>query len=139
MAALEAPLANRSLAHALLTVSLATFLAAPIALASGSVGAGAGGFSQYGGLYKQGREAFFRKLACNRAGCAMKRSEVNATLARDLVASLATRNEVKFEQSKTDALVEQLCPGENATRCTGRVDEQEAVQHYLSRRFGVRG
>ncbi|MCY4212315.1 MAG: hypothetical protein OXF68_01670 [Gammaproteobacteria bacterium] len=131
------PPASRWLACALLPTALAALLSSPAALASGSVGAGAGGISQYGALYKQGKSAFFRKLACNRADCAIKRSEVNAAMARGLVESLATRAQLKFEESSTDALVKRLCPGEGATGCDGKVDEQEAVQYYLSRRFGV--
>ena len=137
MIASKASSTNRRLAHALLATSLTALLASPAALPSGSVGTGAGGISQYGALYKQGKAAFFHKLACKRADCAIKRSQVNAALARDLVASLATRAEVKFEQTETDALISQLCPGEGATGCDGKVDEQEAVQYYLSRRFGV--
>lgn len=135
MANLLSPPLSRWLACPLLAALIATF--SPSALASGSVGTGAGGISQYGALYKQGKSAFFRKLACNRADCAIKRRDVNATLARSLVESLATRAEVKFEESSADALVKQLCPGEGATGCDGKVDEQEAVQYYLSRRFGV--
>lgn len=123
------------LAHVLLAASIAVF--SPAALASGSVGAGASGISQYGALYKQGKSAFFRKLACNREQCSFKRSEVSEKLARSLVASLATRAEVKFEVSDTDMIINQLCPGEGATGCTGTVDEQEAVQYYLNRRFGI--
>lgn len=133
----KTPSTLRRLAHALLATLIAAFLVSPTALASGSVGTGAGGISQYGALYKQGKSAFFRKLACNRADCAIKRGDVNTALARSLVESLATRAEVKFEESSSDALVKQLCPGEGATGCDGKVDEQEAVQYYLSRRFGV--
>jgi len=109
----------------------------PAALASGSVGAGSGGVSQYGTLYTQGKSAFFRKLACDRTDCAYRRSAVNAELAQSLVAALATRAGVKFETSESDAAVSRLCPGEAAVGCTGAVDEQEAVQYYLSRRFGI--
>ncbi len=131
------PSAARWLAFTLLATAATALLSSPAALASGSVGTGAGGISQYGAMYKQGKSAFFRKLACNQADCAIKRAEVNAALARDLVESLATRAEVKFQESSADALVKQLCPGEGATGCDGKVDEQEAVQYYLSRRFGV--
>ena len=137
MVNLRTPSTNHRLAHWLLAASIGTFLVSPAALASGSVGTGAGGISQYGALYKQGKSAFFQKLACKRSDCAIKRSQVNAALARELVASLATRAEVKFDVSETDALINQLCPGEGATGCDGKVDEQEAVQYYLSRRFGV--
>ena len=135
MKTLKSPLAARPMLLGLLAALIVAL--SPSALASGSVGAGASGISQYGKLYKQGKSAFFRKLACNRSRCAFKRSEVNARLARALVASLATRNEVKFELSEFDSIIDQLCPGEDATRCNRRVDEQEAVQHYLSRRFGI--
>jgi len=94
-----------------------------------------GGISQYGALYKQGKSALFRKLACGRAECAFERRELSADLARALIASLATRREVKFEASDTDKLVNKLCPGEDAIGCEGKVDEQEAVQYYLIRRF----
>ena len=137
MVNLRTPSTTRRLAHGLLAASIGAFLVSPAALASGSVGTGAGGISQYGALYKQGKSAFFQKLACNRTQCAFRRSEVSAELARTLVASLATRAEVKFDVSETDTLINQLCPGEGATGCDGKVDEQEAVQYYLSRRFGV--
>lgn len=137
MLGLPPPSALRQLAHALMATMVGAFLVSPAALASGSVGTGAGGISQYGALYKQGKSAFFRKLACNRADCAFKRSEVSAELARNLVASLATRAEVKFEASETDALINRLCPGEGAAGCDGKVDEQQAVQYYLGLRFGV--
>ena len=131
------PLAPSWLAHALLAASIGAFLVSPAAHASGSVGVGASGISQYGKLYKQGKSVFFRKLACNRSRCAFKRNEVGQWLAKALVASLATRDEEKFELSEIDSIIAQLCPGEDATRCNGRVDEQEAVQHYLSRRFRI--
>ena len=120
-----------------LAAAIAAFLISPAAIASGSVGAGTGGISQYGDLYKQGKSAFFRKLACNRPECPLKRNEINKELARAIVASLATRVEVKFDESKTDALINRLCPGEGATGCASKVDEQEAVLWYLSLRFGV--
>ena len=109
----------------------------PAVQASGSIGAGAGGISQYGALYKQGKSVFFRKLACNRAHCAFGRSEVNEQLAKAIVASLATRSELKFEVTETDSLINQLCPGPDASKCSSRVNEQEAVKYYLSRRYGV--
>lgn len=129
------PLAAGQLLFGLLSAFIVAF--SPAAVASGSVGAGAGGISQYGALYKQGKSAFFRKLACNRTQCAFKRREVSAELARTLVASLDARAEVRFDLSETDALINRLCPGEAADGCDGKVDEQEAVQHYLSRRFGI--
>ncbi|MYE85408.1 MAG: hypothetical protein F4X31_04090 [Gammaproteobacteria bacterium] len=136
MMILEKPSVAARLLFGLLSAFTVTF--SPAALASGSVGAGAGGISQYGALYKQGKSAFFRKLACNHAQCAFKRSEVSAGLARALVDSLATRAEVKFTESETDTLIRRLCPGEDSADCTGKVDEQEAVQYYLSRRFEIR-
>ena len=108
-------LAPRQLAHALLAASIAALLFSPAAHASGSVGAGTSGISQYGKLYKQGKSAFFRKLACNRSRCAFKRNEVGQWLAKALVASLAARHEEKFELSEIDSIIAQLCPGEDAT------------------------
>ena len=109
----------------------------PAAFGSGSIGAGAGKINQYGTLYKQGKSAFFRKIACNRAHCPLKRRDVNGEVARNLVDSLAGRAAIKLEASDYDQIINQLCPGEEAARCRGKVDEQEAVQHYLSVRFGL--
>ena len=115
-------------------------LLAPATLASGSISAGSSGVSsQYGQLYKQGKVAFFRKVACSRAECPVKRDQVSSNLAAGLVESLRTRAELKFEEAENDAIISVLCPGENAGDCAGRPDEQEMVQYYLTRRFNIKG
>ncbi len=105
--------------------------------ASGSVGAGSSGINLYGALYNQGKTAFFGKLACDDGECPIYKDTLDRALAASLVASLASRAEVKFETTETDAMISRLCPGENAVNCDGKIDEQQAVQYYLSRRFGV--
>ena len=107
----------------------------PLAVqASGSIGGGSG-VSQYGKMYTQGKVVFFRKLAC-REGCPIRRSGLDKALAASLVESIKTRDALKAEPSVHDETISLLCPGSNAKDCNG-VDEQELVQHYLSRRFGV--
>ena len=105
--------------------------------ASGSVGAGSSGINLYGALYNQGKSAFFRKLACDQGDCPLRSDALDRALAASLVSSLASRAEVKFEVSEADAAISRLCPGENAVNCDGKIDEQQAVAYYLSRRFGV--
>lgn len=105
---------------ALVVVFMATF-----SLGSGSVGGG-GGISQYGQMYKQGKAIFFQKVACPRAECAIKKSDLNASLARDLVASLRSKDELKAEESASDKAVASLVG-----------NEIEKVEHYLSRRFNL--
>ena len=107
------------------------------ALASGSVGAGSSGINLYSTLYNQGKSAFFRKLACGSGDCPIRRDALDRALAASLVTSLASRAEVKFETTESDAIVARLCPGEHAKNCDGKIDEQQAVEYYLSRRFGV--
>ncbi len=121
------------------TWSLVCALAlAPTVIASGSISAGnSGSVSQFGNFYKQGKIAFFKKVACSRADCPVKRNQVNGSLAGSLVESLRTRAELKLEASETDAIISVLCPGENAGDCAGRPDEQEMVQYYLTRRFNI--
>lgn len=103
--------------------------------ASGSIGGGSG-VSQFGQMYKQGKVAFFRKLAC-RSGCPIQRQEVDKDLAASLVESIRTRDALKAEPGRHDETISLLCPGADAQGCTPGVDEQEMVQHYLSRRYGV--
>lgn len=113
---------------------------APTAIASGSISVGSGsGVSQFGDLYKQGKIAFFKKVACSRPACPVKRDQVSDSLAGGLVESLRTRAELKLETSENDAIISVLCPGERAGDCAGRPDEQEMVQYYLTRRFNIKG
>lgn len=116
---------------------LAAFAVAapPAVFASGSIGGGSG-VSQFGQMYKQGKVAFFRKLAC-RSGCPIERQQLDKSLAESLVESIKTRDALKAEPGRHDDTISLLCPGANAKGCTPGVDEQEMVQHYLSRRFGV--
>ena len=112
---------------------------APGVIASGSISAGgSSGVSQFGNLYKQGKIAFFRKVACSRPACPIKRNQVSNSLAGGLVESLRTRAELKLEASENDAIISVLCPGEKAGDCAGRPDEQEMVQYYLTRRFNIK-
>ena len=73
---------------------------------------------------------FFRKVACSRSTCPVKRDQLSGSLAAGLVESLRTRAELKFEESENDAIISVLCPGENAGDCAGRPDEQEMVSRY---------
>ena len=114
-------------------------LLSPAALGSGSIGSSSGGVTQYGQMYKQGKAAFFGKIACSRSECPIQRSDVNAALAAGLVESLRTRDELKLEETKNDAAISLLCPGANAQDCADRPDEQDMVLHYLTRRFGIGG
>ena len=116
---------------------LAVFAVAapPTVFASGSLGGGSG-VSQFGQMYKHGKIAFFRKLAC-RSGCPIEREQVDKTLAGALVESIKSRDALKAEPGRYDETISRLCPGANAKDCAPGVDEQEMVQHYLSRRYGV--
>ena len=104
-------------------IALALLFAASLSFGSGSVGGG-GGISQFGQTYKQGKVIFFQKVACDRAECTIKKSDLNATLARELVASLRSKDELKTEESPADKAVANLVG-----------NEIEKVEHYLSRRF----
>ena len=133
---------GRRFAHAqtlalCLTIAAAAALHAEQVHASGSVGAGSSGINLYGTMYNQGKTAFFGKLACDGGDCPIRKNALDRTLAANLVGSLASRAEVKFETTEMDAVVSRLCPGENAVNCDGKIDEQLAVQYDLSRRFGV--
>ena len=119
--------------------ALFAFLLIPATLASGSISTGNSGVSQFGQIYKQGKMVFFRKVACSRSACPVKRNQLSGNLAAGLVESLRTRAELKFEESENDAVISVLCPGENAGDCAGRPDEQEMVQYYLTRRFNIQG
>ena len=112
---------------------------APVVLASGSISTGNSGVSQFGQIYKQGKMVFFRKVACSRSACPVKRDQLSGNLAAGLVESLRTRAELKFEVSENDSIISVLCPGEKAGDCAGRPDEQEMVQYYLTRRFNING
>lgn len=125
---------SRPLALAGLLAAFAV-AAPPTVSASGSIGA-ASGASQFGQMYKHGKVAFFRKLAC-RSGCPIQRDQIDKSLAESLVESIETRDALKAEPGRHDETVSLLCPGANAKGCTPGVDEQEMVQHYLSRRYGV--
>ena len=119
--------------------ALIAVLLIPTTLASGSISTGNSGVSQFGQIYKQGKMVFFRKVACSRSACPVKRNQLSGNLATGLVESLRTRAELKFEESENDAIISVLCPGENAGDCAGRPDEQEMVQYYLTRRFNIQG
>ena len=119
--------------------ALIAVLLIPTTLASGSISTGNSGVSQFGQIYKQGKMVFFRKVACSRSACLVKRNQLSGNLAAGLVESLRTRAELKFEESENDAIISVLCPGENAGDCAGRPDEQEMVQYYLTRRFNIQG
>lgn len=130
------PLSNLSRPLALAGLLAAFAVAAPPTVsASGSIGGGSG-VSQFGQMYKQGKVAFFRKLAC-RSGCPIERQQLDKALAESLVESIKTRDALKAEPGRHDETISLLCPGANAKGCTPGVDEQEMVQHYLVRRFGV--
>lgn len=115
----------------------AAILASPAVLASGAIGGASAGVSQYGQMYKLGKVVFFRKLACSRTECPIKRDQVNGDLAAGLVDSLRTRDELKLEETENDAIISLLCPGTNAVDCAGHPDEQAMVEHYLGRRFRI--
>ena len=119
-------------------LATATALPSPAVLASGSVGTGGSGVSQYGQMYEQGKALFFKKIACSREDCPIRRDQVNATLAAGLVESLRTRDELKAEESENDAVISILCPGQNGKNCVEGGDEQAMVQHYLTRRFDIK-
>ena len=130
------PLSQLSRPLALAGLLTAFAVAAPPSVsASGSIGGGSG-VSQFGQMYKQGKVAFFRKLAC-RSGCPIQRDQIDKDLAASLVTSIKTRDALKAEPGTHDETISMLCPGVNAKGCAPGVDEQEMVQHYLSRRFGV--
>ena len=130
----------KDLLYVVVCFSALVTLLSPATLASGSISTGSSGVgSQYGQLYKQGKVAFFRKVACSRSECPVKRNQISTSLAAGLIESLRTRAELKFEESENDAIISVLCPGENAGDCAGRPDEQEMVQYYLTRRFNIKG
>jgi len=107
------------------------------ALASGTIGAGGGGISQFGQIYRQGKKLFFHKIACSK--CPIKRHEVNAKRAASLAASIEARDGLSLEdETKDDLIIQRLCPGEDAGNCSGKPDEQELVQYYLTRRFKLK-
>lgn len=122
----------------ILLISSIGFLSSPMpAFASGSIGAGGGGISNFGQIYRQGKKLFFHKIACSKAHCPIKRSEVNANRAASLVNSLEARDELKDleEETRDDQIIKLLCPGDEAAGCLVNLDEQEMVRYYLTRRF----
>ena len=131
-------LSLKDLLFFVLLLATATILPSPGVLASGSVGTGGSGVSQYGQMYEQGKALFFTKVACSRQDCPIRRDQVSANLAAGLVESLRTRHEVKLEESENDAVISILCPGQNAKNCVEGGDEQAMVQHYLTRRFDIK-
>ena len=94
-------------------------------MASGAIG-GAGGVSQYGQVYKQGKAVFFQKVACAREGCMVSRTRVNSDFARELFVSLSSRGALRATESETDKIANSLTS-----------DEAEKVHHYLARRFNL--
>ena len=129
----------KELLYVVVCFSALITLLSPATLASGSISTGNSGVSQFGQIYKQGKMVFFRKVACSRSACPVKRDQLSGNLAAGLVESLRTRAELKFEVSENDSIISVLCPGEKAGDCAGRPDEQEMVQYYLTRRFNING
>ena len=116
---------TKSTKHRLPLSALLIAFVATFCFGSGSVGGG-GGISQYGQKYKQGKAIFFQKVACARTECAIRKSDLDVSLARELVGSLRSKDELKAEESSSDKAVAVL---------VGK--EVEYVEHYLSRRFNL--
>jgi len=132
---------KRLLLSGLLLIASTGLLSIPQpTLASGSIGAGGGGISHFGQAYRQGKKLFFHKIACSQPHCPIKRHDVNAKLAASLVETLENRDELKEpeEATENDRLIKLLCPGDAAGNCADRPDEQDLVQYYLTRRFGLK-
>jgi hypothetical protein len=103
------------------------------ALASGSIGVGAGKTSTKK-AYTQGKVLLFKKLVCSKSKCPLKK--LNKTHAIRLVKSLEARDENK--SGTYDGYIKKLCPGEEAGDCAGKADEQELVHYYLTRRYKLK-
>ena len=95
------------------------------ALASGSAGGG-GGVSKFGQEYTQGKAIFFKKVACDK-GCPLSRKQVTAEMAKKLVSTIRSRDELGKSESEMDKIVALL-----------KESEVEKVEHYLARRFNIK-
>ena len=101
------------------------------AYASGSLSSGQGISSR--SAYAMGKALTFQKLVC--PSCPLQASELTRERAMSLKNSLEARDAANKPGTPDDKHVALLCPGNRATDCEGKPDEQELVHYYLKRRF----
>ena len=106
-------------------------LAPSLVSASGSISAGRGINPK--DAYTRGKELTFTKLVC--ASCPLQKSALDRARAQSLKASLEARHAKEKPGTPDDEHIQVLCPGKRGTACGDKVDEQELVLYYLTRRY----
>ena len=101
------------------------------AYASGSLSTGQGISAR--SAYAMGKALTFQKLVC--PTCPLKAADLTKERAMSLKNSLEARDAANKPGTSDDEHIAVLCPGNRATGCEGKPDEQELVHYYLKRRF----
>ncbi len=99
--------------------------------ASGSIAAGRGINPR--NAYTQGKALTFKKLVCK--SCPLQKGELDRARAQSLKTSLEARDAAEKPGTPDDEHILVLCPGARGAECDGKVDEQELVHYYLTRRY----
>ena len=106
-------------------------LATTAVSASGSLSAGRGINAR--DAYTKGKALTFKKLVCS--SCPLQKSELDRARAQSLKNSLEARDAAVKPGTPDDENIQVLCPGNRGAGCDGKVDEQELVHYFLTRRF----
>ena len=114
----------------LMLVAMAVLVPAT-ASASGSIAAGRGINPR--DAYTQGKALTFKKLVCS--SCPLQKGDLDRARAQSLKNSLEARDAAEKPGTPDDAHIQVLCPGDRGAECDGKVDEQELVHYYLTRRY----
>ncbi|MCY3727586.1 MAG: hypothetical protein OXF97_01135 [Nitrospira sp.] len=99
--------------------------------ASGSFSSGQGINAR--SAYAMGKALTFQKLVC--PSCPLQENDLTRERAMSLKNSLEARDAASKPGTADDQHIAVLCPGNRATGCDGKPDEQELVHYYLKRRF----
>lgn len=114
----------------LVLVSMGVLVPATVS-ASGSIAAGRGINPR--DAYTRGKALTFKKLVCS--SCPLQKGELNRARAQSLKTSLEARDAAEKPGTPDDEHIQVLCPGDRGAECDGKVDEQELVHYYLTRRY----
>ncbi len=101
------------------------------AYASGSHAGGQGISAR--SAYAMGKALTFQKLVC--PSCPLQAADFTPERAMSLKNSLEARDATNKPGTPDDEHIAVLCPGNRASSCDGKPDEQELVHYYLKRRF----
>lgn len=99
--------------------------------ASGSIAAGRGINPR--DAYTRGKAITFKKLVCK--SCPLQKGDLDRARAQSLKTSLEARDAAEKPGTPDDEHIQVLCPGDRGAECDGKVDEQELVHYYLTRRY----